>query len=259
VNNAFDWSNVQGRVGIVDLLTGTYASEVDLGPDGINPEKLMVRDDAVYVFNNKDFSGSSISKVLVDDAALAYTVNVASNSGCAASVMADDRIYYMEYAQERLARFDVASAQVLDTLAGSPNVYGLIDDPVNGVLYATTTDFLTTGDLHVLDLQGQVQSTVAVGVAPGNMALDIRSSVGMAESLTTSFTVFPNPANERITLGGELPQGAVQLTVLDALGRIVLEEYRTLGTRADLDVSALTSGVYSVRLGTGAAVRFSKQ
>jgi len=259
VNNAFDWANVIGRVGVVDLLSGIYTAEVDLGPDGTNPEKIMVKDGALFVFNNKDFSGSSISKVDPDGAVLAYTTNVATNSGCAASVMADGRIYYMEYEQAELARFDVASGQVLDTLVGSPDVYGLTHDPINAVLYATTTDFFSSGDLHVLNLEGQILSTIAVGVAPGNLALDIRSVTGVNEVASNSFAVFPNPANERITLRGQLPEGPVAITVQDALGRTVLADTRALGVQADLDITGLTSGFYTVRLNGGTAVRFTKQ
>lgn len=259
VNNAFDWANVVGRVGIVDLETGTYSSEVDLGPDGTNPEKIMVLDGAIYVFNNKDFSGSSISKVDVAGSALAYTTNVATNSGCAASVMAGGRIYYMEYVQAELARFDATSGQVLDTLAGSPDVYGLIDDPINNVLYATTTDFFSSGDLHVLNLEGQILSTIAVGVAPGNLALDIRSATGVADRTSSTFAVYPNPANERITLHGDLPEGNVLVTVQDAVGRNVLVQNRVLNAQADLDISSLNAGLYTVRLNNGTAVRFTKQ
>jgi hypothetical protein len=259
VNNAFDWANVIGRVGVVDLLSGIYTGEVDLGPDGTNPEKIMVKDGALYVFNNKDFSGSSISKVEADGAVLAYTTNVATNSGCAASVMADGRIYYMEYEQAELARFDVSSGQVLDTLAGSPDVYGLIDDPINDVLYATTTDFFSSGDLHVLNLEGQILSTIAVGVAPGNLALDIRNSTNVAQVEPNTFSVYPNPANERITLRGALPEGSVLVIVQDALGRTVLTNTTTLGQQADLDISTLNTGVYTVRLNGGKAMRFTKQ
>lgn len=259
VNNAFDWANVVGRVGIVDLQSATYSGEVDLGPEGTNPEKIMVKDGELYVFNNKDFTGSSISKVEPGQEALSYTTNVATNSGCAASVMADGRIYYMEYQQAELARFDVASGQVLDTLAGSPEVYGLIDDPINNVLYATTTDFFSSGALHVLNIEGQILSTVAVGVAPGNLALDIRSSTNVTEVAASSFSVFPNPANERITLRGALPEGTNQLSVHDALGRTIILEDRVLNGQADLDISALNAGVYTLRINNGGAVRFTKQ
>ena len=35
VNNAFEWGNEQGVIGIVDLSTMSYLNEIDLGVDGI--------------------------------------------------------------------------------------------------------------------------------------------------------------------------------------------------------------------------------
>lgn len=259
VNNAFEWADVQGRIGVVDLTTGTYAAEVDLGPDGLNPEKLFLRDGSVFAFNNKDFTGSSISRVEVADNSLAYTANVATNSGCASSVMADDAIYFMEYAQDELARFSISTGQVQDTLAGSPAVYGLVSDPVNNVLYATTTDFLTSGELHVLDLQGAIQSSVAVGVAPGNLALDIRAITGLEEAAAPRFGLYPNPATEQITFSGVLPEGPVALRITDATGRLVYEEQRSLAPGHSLPVQHLRTGLYTLQLDGGAPVRFSKQ
>jgi len=258
VGNAFDFANLQGRVGVVDLLTQTYGNEVDLGIEGRNPERLMERDGAIYAFSNKDFTGSSVSKMV--GGTLAYVNNVAENSGCAASTMVGDNIYFMEYDQSKLARFNTLTGQVLDTLVGSPSVYGLIEDPINNVLYASTTDFFSSGELHVLNLAGQIQSTVPVGVSPGNMALDIRSSTGISTTDAPSFGVYPNPAIDLLSLTGSLPSGNVQVCIADALGREVITEQRTLaGPATTLDVSALTPGVYTVSLNGGSALRFSKQ
>src|SRR5690606_3825879 len=258
VNNAFDWADLQGRIGTVDLATMVYESEVDLGPEGLNPEKLMLHEGAIYAFNNKDFSGSSISKVALGANAPEYTVGVAANSSCASSAMAEGNIYYMEYAQNELARFDVAAAQVLDTLAGSPAVYGLLHDPVNGVFYATTTDFFSTGELHTMDLDGRVLGTVAVGVAPGNLALDIRMSTSIGERNSADLGIFPNPAVDAITVTGLPASGSVGLTITDATGRVVGSEVRASSTSFRMDVSALPPGMYLLRAGGDAGVRFVK-
>jgi hypothetical protein len=259
VNNAFDWANVQGRIGVVDLNAGTYAAEVDLGPDGLNPEKLFVQQGSLFAFNNKDFSGSSISRVELGDNTLAYTANVANNSGCASSAKVGDAIYFMEYAQDELARFSITTGQVLDTLAGSPAVYGLVSDPLNNVLYATTTDYFSSGDLHVLDLNGQVLSTVAVSVAPGNLALDVRSSTGIADAIGPRFGLYPNPTADRLTFSGQLPEGPAVLRITDATGRLVREEVRALAPGHSIAVDALRPGLYTLQLNNGRPVRFTKQ
>lgn len=259
VNNAFDWNDLQGRIGMVDLEQGGYLGDVDLGPDGLNPEHLMHHEGAVFAFNNKDFGGSSISRVHLDGTMLDYTVNVATTSGCAASVLADGRIYFLEYAQAELARFDIATGQVLDTLPGTPEVYGLVDDPINGVLYATTTDYFSQGDLHVMSREGEVLSTVAVGVAPGNLALDVRSSTGIAMHEAPGFSLYPNPAAERVVLSGVLPQGPVNIRITDATGRLVLEETRSLEVDGSIAVDTLRPGVYAMSLNGGRAVRFIRK
>ncbi|MCB0769089.1 MAG: hypothetical protein KDC00_01640, partial [Flavobacteriales bacterium] len=105
VNNSFDYENIQGLVGIIDLNTGSFVSMIDLGEEGLNPEHLMVKDGSVYAFSNKDFTGSSISRI--SNGGLDYVRTVADNSGCSASALVGSRIYYMEYEQQELARFDL--------------------------------------------------------------------------------------------------------------------------------------------------------
>ncbi|HRD53895.1 MAG TPA: T9SS type A sorting domain-containing protein [Flavobacteriales bacterium] len=259
VNNAFDWSNLAGKVGEIDLVAQTYGNEVDLGPNGLNPEKLFVKDGDVLAFCNNDFSRSSISRIGVGTAPeLQYTTVVAENSGCAASALveAEDKVYFLEYAQNELARFDLATGAVSDTLAGSPAIYGLIEDPINGVLYATTTDFFSTGDFHVLSLDGEVVSTVPATVSCGNLALDIRLSTSVAEWSASAISAYPNPATEELFVP---LAGASPVEVLDAMGRIVLrDDVRAAGQRR-LDIAQLPAGLYTLRAEGAGSLRFIKR
>lgn len=258
VNNAFDWANLAGRVGVVDLLSHTYETEVDLGPNGLNPEKLFVVDDMLHTFNNKDFSGSSISAIALGDASLTYTNDVASNSGCAASAYADEKVYFMEYSQNELARYSIAAASVLDTLSGSPAVYGLLEDPINEVLYATTTDFFSTGEFHVLNMDGMVLSTVPAAVSAGNIALDIRLSTGTLDLGAPRLAIYPNPTTNEVFLtvpGG----GRISLEMLDATGRVVMRHVGQGGVTQRLDLADLAAGSYLVRAEGYAPVRFTKR
>ncbi|MBK6832533.1 MAG: T9SS type A sorting domain-containing protein [Flavobacteriales bacterium] len=258
VNNAFDWANLAGRVGVVDLLAQTYTSEIDLGANGLNPEKLFVVDGVLHTFNNKDFSGSSISSIELAGAALNYTNDVASNSGCAASAYADEKIYFMEYSQNELARYDIATASVIDTLSGSPAVYGLTEDPINGVLYATTTDFFSTGEFHVLGMDGQVQSTVPAAVSAGNMVLDIRLSTSLPGASTQRITLYPNPATEEVFFS--IPSaGPVNVDLLDATGRLVRSVATLCTTTQRLAIGDLSPGCYTLRAAGFVPARFTKQ
>jgi hypothetical protein len=258
VNNAFDWSNLRGEVRVLDLATQTWEPTIDLGVNGVNPENILVKEDAVYAFNNTDFTGSSISRISLQGA-LEYTINVATSSGCASSAMVEDRVYFMEYAQNELSRFNLTTATVEDTLAGSPATYGLIHDPVNNVLYGTTTDFVTSGTLHVMDLNGAVLSSVPVGVSPGKLALDTRSATGINEIEEAAATVFPMPATDRVTIN--LPAGTTTrvTTVLDAAGRAVRPGITASVAQVTMDIAALPAGLYTVVFANGMNARFSKQ
>ncbi len=259
VNNAFDWSNLAGKVGVVDLLTQTYGYEVDLGADGLNPEKLFVNDGSVMAFCNNDFTRSSISRVgLGTTPDLQYTVVVAQNSGCAASAMveAEDKVYFLEYAQNELARFDVASAMVSDTLSGSPAVYGLIEDPINGVLYATTTDFFSAGEFHVLSLDGQVTSSVPAAVSSGNLALDIRLSTGVEEPQPTRLVAYPNPASDELIVSLAAPAA---FSVLDATGRTVIQDSARASGQHRIEIASLPAGLYTLLVEGAGTLRFTKR
>lgn len=258
VNNAFDWANLTGRVGVVDLLAQTYTTEIDLGPNGLNPEKLFVVDDVLHTFNNKDFTGSSISAIGINDATLTYTNDVALNSGCAASAYADEKIYFMEYSQNELARYSVTTASVIDTLSGSPAVYGLIEDAINGVLYATTTDFFSTGAFHVLGMDGQVLSTVPAAVSAGNIALDVRLSTALLERAQDRIALYPNPAAEEVFLS--LPStGTVNVDLLDATGRLVRSIATASTAQQRIGVADLAPGCYTVRVLGFPPARFTKR
>lgn len=260
VSNAFDWSALAGQVGIIDLPAQTYEAAIDLGPDGLNPEKLFVKDGDVLAFCNNDFSRSAISRVGTGTTPqLEYTVVVAENSGCAASAMvaALDKVYFMEYAQNELARFDLATASVSDTLPGSPAVYGLIEDPVNNVLYATTTDFLSAGDLHVLNTDGQVLSTVPAAVSCGNLALDLRLSTGMPARTAPSLSLHPNPAETEVFV--QAAGYGMAIEIRDATGRLVHAERAATGSQQRIGIAHLPAGAYTLSIPGAGHATFMKR
>ena len=40
----------------------SYINEIDLGPDGKNPDNLLIRGNKLYTVNNKDWSGVLFQK-----------------------------------------------------------------------------------------------------------------------------------------------------------------------------------------------------
>ncbi|MBL4576911.1 MAG: hypothetical protein JKX74_00480, partial [Flavobacteriales bacterium] len=52
VSNSFDWGNYKGAIGLVDLNSQAYMAEVDIMPDGMNPDNLMISGTTLYTLNN---------------------------------------------------------------------------------------------------------------------------------------------------------------------------------------------------------------
>ena len=71
--------------------------------------------------------------------------------------------------------------------------------------------------------------------------------VSVPEGLIAAFsTVFPNPADDQVTITGRGLETGMMLLILDASGRIVACEQAT-ASPVQIDVSALPKGVYTVR------------
>lgn len=259
INNGFEWGNYVGRLGRIDLATQSYMGYSELGVNGSNPENVMIGDGFVYTLNNKDFTGSSISKINLTTGVTEYTNDVALNSSCGTSALVNDVVYYQEYAVDKLARYNVATESVMDTLVNSLSYYGMVHNELDDVIYGTSTDFVTQGHLHIMQYDGTVSNSIAVGVSPGNLALDLRTSVSVNELESAGVKVFPNPAIDQLVLETERSISAVQ--VFDVNGKLVLEYGGVVGTLR-LPLNGIPAGVYLLRVevaGRQLNQRFIKQ
>ncbi|HRH71335.1 MAG TPA: T9SS type A sorting domain-containing protein [Flavobacteriales bacterium] len=259
MNNGFDFPNYTNKVVVVDLEGEAYESTIDLGPDGYNPEHIMVSDGNVYVFNNKDYTGSSISRIDPVGSSLMVTNNVAYNSGCGTSTAAAGRIYYMEYSVAQLARYDLTTEQVYDTLDNGIEAYGVLGDPINNVMYVSSTDFTSTGTLYVTENDGSILSSVGIGVAAGKMALDLRTSTGIGRIGEEVLRIFPNPAVDDLTVSFTAPGRAQKVIVMDASGRVVLRHLWASAGVQRMSTADLAPGIYTLTVEGVGTTRFSKR
>lgn len=249
VNNGYEWGNEKGIVGKLDLVTLAYGNEIDLGPDGKNPDNLMKSGDFLYTVNNKDWSGASVSKISLLNTS-ASTVNLASAStGCGTSALIEEHIVYQVLGETTLNEFDYAGMNNVGPVAGiSMNFYELAGEEVNNYLYASTTDFVTFGKVYVYDSNNDEVTNFNVGVSPGTIVFDIRSSVGIVE-LENVFEVFPNPASTELNIASNLEGNVI---IQNTLGQVVI-----VSNAKQLNLNKLSAGTYTVTL-NGIAKKFVK-
>ncbi|MEO8734559.1 MAG: FG-GAP-like repeat-containing protein, partial [Flavobacteriales bacterium] len=105
--------------------------------------------------------------------------------------------------------------------------------------------------------------------APGTYCPSPRASatvligqVGIDENASSAdLRIFPNPATDQLTILGDLPQGKVDVTVLDVAGRSVMSTHVDETLRS-VDISTLAPGSYTLKMHSTirtSTARFVKQ
>lgn len=251
VNNGYEWGNEKGIIGKLDLNALTYGNEIDLGPDGKNPDNLVKVGSFLYSVNNKDWSGASISKVALDGS-LNSTVNIASAStGCGTSAIRNNNLVYQISMETTLNEFDINLMNAAGPISGhSINYYELAQEPVSSNFYTTETDYFSFGKVHIFDSNNNELTNFNVGISPGTIVFDVRPVSAGINELTKSISVYPNPANEIVTISNTY---GAEVSILDLSGKTLINSISN-----EINISNLSAGTYFVS-SNGIKTKFVKQ
>lgn len=250
INNGFQWGSEKGLIAEVDLELLNYVAEYDLGVDGKNPDNLMKSNGFLYTVNNKDWNSSSISKMDLTTGDITTTnLSTSSTNGCGTSCMRfNDKIYYQHLYGTNLYVFDVMSNQTIDSINTlNLSYYGLDVDSVNNIMYASVTDFLSSGYVQLIDENNVVVGSFDASVSPGNFAFDIREdNINILENNKSYFSIYPNPASDYCNIVYNNVQNC-SIEILDVLGNIVLNK-KISEEHTKLKLNTLNKGFYIINL-----------
>ena len=182
INNAYEWGNYKGLIGIVDMNSMSYVDEIDLGLDGVNPDNMFLNDNHIYTVNNKDWTGLSISKINLLNNSV-YTANIGqAPTGCGSSCIRSDKINYQISGDTLIYEWNTQTAPSNGTAIGyTHNFYDLAYDNINSLLYGSITDYSTYGTINIYSQNNILVSSFQVGISPGTIAFDMRSLTDIQE------------------------------------------------------------------------------
>ncbi len=177
INNAFEFGNEKGIVGVVDMTSLSYINEIDLGPDGKNPDNLLIRGNKLYTVNNKDWSGASISEIDLTSSNSTTTNISLVSTGCGTSCLKDDKIIYQISQDTELYEWDLLTAPNAGSPLGfSQNFYELAVNNLDGYIYASSTDFFSYGTINIYDQNNNFVKSFNTSITPGKIIFDTRNT-----------------------------------------------------------------------------------
>ena len=190
INNGFEWGNEEGLVKVIDANDLDYISEFDLGDDGKNPDNMMLHDNNLYTVNNKDWSGSSISQINLETGTV-VTKNISvAPTGCGTSCLRAGKIIYQISQDSLLFQWDPMGEgdDNSSEIGLFDNFYELAEDKINSKFYASSTDYVSYGNIHIYDENYNLESTFTTGISPGTIVFDVRQSLSLEELGIPDFT-----------------------------------------------------------------------
>lgn len=250
INNGFEWGNEVGLIGIVDLEDKTYLQTIDLGENGKNPDNIMLKNDQIFTLNNKDFSGSSISTYNLNSNTVTTTNLTAISSGCGTSTEYQSSVLYQENGGNTLSRFDPALQTTTTNYNLDKTFYGIAIDETNDLIYASTTDFVTYGKIHIYDnnFLNPLYSFNA-GIAPSAFAFQLKDATAtpnITQQQEPLLQVFPNPSTQKIIhLQSALP--LTHYAITDLNGKLIKTEKLNNATTASIQLTEFKAGMYILK------------
>lgn len=258
------WGTEVGKIAKINLTAQLLIEEIDLGIAGANISDLYLQKGAnnmIVAVCPTPWGGSSGNLVLynpANDQVQSYTFDVWVGRGVA---LKDNLLYSM--INNGIGSFDLSLMQIADTTIFDSPAYGFAGaalDTLNDLFYVSTTDYTTSGDAYIYNMNGEQLDFFATYIDANSFAMDYRSTEGV-EILgeTASIEIYPNPASEQIHIRQDENQNFTRVQLIDAKGKLLLDENLPQGVDdISLPVFHLHNGLYFIRMSGARSVVTSR-
>jgi hypothetical protein len=195
--------------------------------------------------NNRDYSFASISSIDLSNSNV-VTTNLNNAGGCQGSTFINSKIAYQTYNENFIGRFDINSQSISDSLFINRSIYAMSTDELNQQLYASETDFSSYGLVLIYSENGNLQNAFVAGVTPGKFAFDYRNATAVnTVSDNKQLFVFPNPANNQLTVAGTNGEANSTIALTSIDGKLLFEKNISSENFVEhIDLTSFSAGTY---------------
>lgn len=247
------YGSTTGKIASIDLEQNVVLSEDDYGENFAGIGYFAFYNDVTTAFMKTawdesdsraatlDLEGNVIEEFIYEDAALANLTGQAHNN------------FYAEI-NNGIGLFNLETSELVNPLVVAPQqmtIGASVIDTINNLIYLTTTDFYSTGQGFIYNLDGENTGSFEAGISAQAIAVDYRNNTGVNYNMIVeNLNIFPNPASSLISLNIPNDKEVLNTVISDISGKVVYRgtEYR------QIDVSALNTGIYFVTINTETSV-----
>ena len=238
------WGSTTGKIASIDIEEGIVLSEDDYGEFYANIGYFAGHGDQTTAFMKTPWGVTNSKSAIFDDGGEILDEFTYENASLAMPTGKKGNSFYAEI-NNGIGMFDLPSGELVNAeiiAAQTMTIGASVLDTINDLVYLTTTDFATTGNGFVYNLNGEQTATFIAGISAQAIAVDYRdhTSIAPLKKLGT-IVVYPNPTSNFISVKG-VNKEVINLSISDISGRVVYS-----GTQTNrINVSQLEDGVYIV-------------
>ena len=224
-------------------------------PVGYYPTIMLIRPD--HTFANRDIYPPSLEYIIDAMNAEGYEQHECPTTG--ELVMSNDTVYivnegcYIVPGEITITNMNYEAVQILEYTSdeftiqcheGDDPYYG---NDIAGLFIAPSDSLHVYVSAYGMEENGLYLGTMRLITSIGNYEITIvyEQTVGVEESHPNHCSLYPNPANDFVTLSGE-NLGTVR--VYNALGQMV-DEFEANGSEININTAGYSNGVYVVKAG----------
>lgn len=248
------WASTTGKLAVIDLTSNSFLQEIDLGAEGagINNVYVYAANNTHYLItvNKTPWGGANgyVSKIDLADMSITNAqLDVVLGKGVG---FTNDNATLYALINGGIGSIHVDELTVADTSVVDPpsmSIAGAAYDSIHSLFYVTTTDYASTGEGTIFNMDGEVTGNFNAGISAEAIAIDYRDFESVAETFADNmFGFYPNPVRDKLTVINNNRVSVNSIMVRDIMGRVVLSENVVDKNRIELNLSHLDAGFYFV-------------
>jgi hypothetical protein len=256
------WAGTEGKLAVIDPADWSLVREANFGTSAVGIAQLYLSGETIISVNKTPWgttppagsitwytpqTGASFTKM--------FDVTVGNGFG-----LHDGLLYVLM--NEAIGTIDITTKEIVDSVVvadpGSAMftyITAATVDTINDRIYTNIGDYVMPGRCLVTNLAGDSITEYTTGISSEVVVIEYRENMtAIDEPLATisaaDFTVYPNPATDKITVRTNSSNPVTSLSLQTISGKIIWQQtysQQILG-EIQVDLGTLPSGIYLLRI-----------